>query len=102
MSASQFGAGEESGPRYSRTPRRQHCWQRRPAAVRPNQGLAARSTSACHFGAQRSLATLDLTRSIFRRICQRYFRIIRGVETGDIEPAAATASIFWKYIMTLR
>jgi hypothetical protein len=49
---------------------------------------------ARHFGAQRSLATLDLTRSIFRRMWERYFRIIRGVETGDIEPAAATASIF--------
>jgi hypothetical protein len=48
-------------------------------------------TSAHDFGA---LATFDLTRSLFRRIYQRYFRIIRGVETGDIEPAAVTASIF--------
>src|SRR6266581_1621101 len=31
---------------------------------------------------------------IFRRIYQRYFRIIGGVEIGDIEPAAATASVF--------
>jgi hypothetical protein len=48
-------------------------------------------TSVRHIG---ELATLDLTRSLFRRIYQWYFRIIRGVQTGDIEPAAVTASIF--------
>ena len=79
-------------------------WQRRPAAVRPDQSPPLDQTSARHLGAlKRSLATLDLTRSILRRIPQRYFQIVRRVEIVDTEPTAATVSIFYlKYIITPR
>jgi len=82
MNAGQFGAG-----RGNRGPGIHESVQRRPAAVRPDQSPPLDQTSARHLGAlKRSLATLDLTCSIFRRIPQRYFQIVRRVEIVDMEP----------------